>query len=690
MSPEYKHSLTRLEPRIKQRFQTVIALALILTFGILLRFSGFGRLPAGLYYDEAVEGLDALEINDGATPVYFTGKNSRAALFTYAVAGSISILGHTPAAIRLPATLAGCGSILGIYLVSQSIFSRRIGLVAAFASTFSVWMLILGRLGDNPAASLLLLSFGLWLGVKGYQSHKWWYWVTSGVLMGLALYTYESVRVMLLVLPIWALLLCVVGRARRLWPGALLFGATLLCIAMPLLIFAFGNWDIVIERSEDVSVLRPEDGYGTVINTVVRQTWATLQMFVSESRGDWNWRQNIAGRPVFDPLMAIPFLISIPLSLRSVVRHRMLFLASWAIAALLVTILTDWAPHFRRASAILPILFIWPAIGLDWLVRKIASHTHQVIAITAVGSIMLGSAFFTTRDFWLERHLERPEIEASFDHPITAIATSVNQFLSIGWQGEGVLATLVNPNPNRQVWIEASVWNENPAIRFLVPIMPEQTPAVQLLQTPALVTAPPLYKELLMVLPKDAPIPRLPDNYLAIIPEREREMIVTIPDSVIVTMEDLPGVTVAHDPNLLLPYRIVGARAWQPMQPFLPAPTLGESLTLLGARLSYEDDNITVVGLWQVVSLLPPPLSISAHLYCPERNFLDGDDALDISPELWRPGLKFLQRHNLIVPPEVETDQCHVLLGLYRLDDGTRYTTPTGADAMRIGMFTVN
>ncbi|MBU37211.1 MAG: hypothetical protein CL611_02060 [Anaerolineaceae bacterium] len=667
----------------------VLAIGLTLSLAALLRFVDFASLPAGLYYDEAVEGLDALEIIRGARPIYFAGENSRAALFTYAVAHSISILGRTPAAIRLPAILAGCGTVLGVYLVAQSLFSRRIGLLAAFTGAFSVWMILLGRLGDNPAMSALLLSFGLWLGVRGWQSRRWWCWTLSGLLIGLALYTYEAARVVPLIFPLWALLLAVGGAARRLWPGTLFFVAAFLLAATPLLLYASGNWTVVIERSEDVAVFNAGDDFKTLMTTAGKQTLIVLRMFVMKSRGDWNWRQNIAGRPVFDLLMAVPFLISLGLSLHRRWRTKMLLLSLWVGAGLLVTIFSESAPHFRRASTILPVLFIWPAIGIDWMYRRLTTLVQPVLALLVVGAMMLGSAFITTRDFWLERHLARPQIATSFDHPITVVATAVNRFLNVGWQDRGVLAGSSRPAPKRQTWMEASVWSENPAVRFLVPLVPNATPALRLLQPAAPLPPAAINEELLLVLHKDAPIPPLPDNYLIIVPVRESDLIAMIPDGAVATMENFPGVEVGSAPDIVLPYRLIGARVMPSINP-LPAATLGESLTLLGATVTRAGETLNISALWQVDALLPPPISISAHLFGPAGKFLGGDDGLDITPELWRPGLRFAQRHTLHLPPNAAPGDYRVSLGLYRLDNGTRYTMPDGRDEVQVGVVTTD
>ena len=58
----------------------MLELSLVLGLLILaaaLRFIRLDQLPPGLYHDEAYEGLDALRVLDGQTPIYFPANNGR-------------------------------------------------------------------------------------------------------------------------------------------------------------------------------------------------------------------------------------------------------------------------------------------------------------------------------------------------------------------------------------------------------------------------------------------------------------------------------------------------------------------------------------------------------------------------------------------------------------------------------------
>jgi 4-amino-4-deoxy-L-arabinose transferase-like glycosyltransferase len=81
-------------------------LALIALVAIVLRVNAIDRLPPGLFSDEAVEGLDALDVWAGNFQIWFHAGLGREPLFVYLVAASYALFGVTPLTTRLPAILA--------------------------------------------------------------------------------------------------------------------------------------------------------------------------------------------------------------------------------------------------------------------------------------------------------------------------------------------------------------------------------------------------------------------------------------------------------------------------------------------------------------------------------------------------------------------------------------------------------
>ena len=61
----------------------------ILAFATVLRLWAIDRLPPGLYFDEAADGLDATRVLAGVRPIFFTGNYGREPLSIYAQAVAI-------------------------------------------------------------------------------------------------------------------------------------------------------------------------------------------------------------------------------------------------------------------------------------------------------------------------------------------------------------------------------------------------------------------------------------------------------------------------------------------------------------------------------------------------------------------------------------------------------------------------
>ena len=482
----------------------LVALLSILFFAAVLRLADLDSLPAGLNGDEALEGLDALRIISGARPVFLEGSDPREPLYAYLVALSVKIFGRTPGAVRLPAATAGIGAIMGIYLVADSLFNRRTGLMAALISTFTVWPILISRNGVPTSLLPLVLSFSLWSGIKGWQTGRIRYWVFSGLLMGLAHYIYPSARVIVLTLPLWAAILCLTGHGHTLWPGAVYFAGILGLSVTPLAIHTLNIsggihlHDVQMSTTSIIASLqsatthlvqglinyRPRlamvsaidftDSPREIIINIAEQTYIVMQMFVMKRGGDLNWRHNIASRPVFDIIMASAFVSALILSLSREKRLTIWLCGLWVGVGLLPVIFSKQPPYFNRATAILPVLFIWPAIGLNWIYQRLTRlFIHQVIALISVGILLLGSIFITVRDYSLDSHLARPIVAAAFQLPLTDRPLAVNQFLGVGWQGDSLFAQPDTPNPNRQVWIEPSLWGSDWQQEFLVPLTPD-------------------------------------------------------------------------------------------------------------------------------------------------------------------------------------------------------------------------
>ena len=450
-----------------------------------LRLYNLNTHPPGLFGDEAADGLDALSIISGDRPLFLTENNGREPLHAYLVALSTNLLGRTPAAVRLPSALASTLTILALFLATRAITNTRLALIASIISGFTVWPIMLGRLATRPALLPLALSITLWLVIEAYKKNNNKLWILSGLMLGICVYTYTPIR-LLIIFPLLCLSALFVAQIRRrIILGATYFFLSFAIIVSPFVIYTANNQEQVLGRTTGVSAIDLNDEPSAIFNTTVSQTIAVFQMFSVPGKGDWNLRHNIPNRPVFDPIITFALLIGLTIAPQNLGKQKLAFILVYSIIALLPSILSEEAPHFGRSSGLLPILFIFPALGISWIHKSLKQVTTSFISNLISSAIIGGSILITIHDYYLDDYLVQPNTGFWFDEQCTIAATDINKFIGAGWQGENAKnANLEYQKTNKIVFIAPNVCPQYSntgyyTIQFLVPMYLGSTPPFQ-------------------------------------------------------------------------------------------------------------------------------------------------------------------------------------------------------------------
>ena len=450
-----------------------------------LRLYNLNTHPPGLFGDEAADGLDALSIISGDRPLFLTENNGREPLHAYLVALSTNLLGRTPAAVRLPSALASTLTILALFLATRAITNTRLALIASIISGFTVWPIMLGRLATRPALLPLALSITLWLVIEAYKKNNNKLWILSGLMLGICVYTYTPIR-LLIIFPLLCLSALFVAQIRRrIILGTTYFFLSFAIIVSPFVIYTANNQEQVLGRTTGVSAIDLNDEPSAIFNTTVSQTIAVFQMFSVPGKGDWNLRHNIPNRPVFDPIITLALLIGLTIAPQKLGKQKLAFILVYSIIALLPSILSEEAPHFGRSSGLLPILFIFPALGISWIHKSLKQFTTSFISNLISSAIIGGSILITVHDYYLDEYLVQPNTGFWFDEQCTIAATDINKFIGAGWQGENAKnANLEYQKTNKMVFIAPNVCPQYSntgyyTIQFLVPMYLGSTPPFQ-------------------------------------------------------------------------------------------------------------------------------------------------------------------------------------------------------------------
>lgn len=200
------------------RWAQPVALAAILLGALLLRIVGLTAVPLGLHGDEAVSGLEAGRIlREGNIGPYSPLALGQPTGPLYLMALSVALLGNTILAVRLVPVLLGVLTVLALFVVLRRSYGPAAALGGAALLATQEWHLHFSRIGFPLAAWPLCTVLAAGALVEARRRDDWRWWATTGLLLGLGLYAYNSHPLFLAIALLYAALAWVADwwRARR-------------------------------------------------------------------------------------------------------------------------------------------------------------------------------------------------------------------------------------------------------------------------------------------------------------------------------------------------------------------------------------------------------------------------------------------------------------------------------------------
>jgi len=639
-------------------------LLLALTLGIGLRFYRIGALPPGFYQDEGFNGLDALTILHGAHPIYFPANNGREPLYMYLAAFSISMLGRSPAAERLPAALVGVLLIPAAYGLGRALFNRRVGLLTAFITAGNFWALTLSRIGLRAGMLPLFTSLSLACAAAGWRSRRLWLIIVGGVLYGLTFYTYLAAR--LTPLALIAFLIFWYIAQRQTFPPARWLAAFILPAALvvaPLAAFAVSRPQIAFGRAEQVSIFTPALNGGDAWGMLFHNLLAAFGMFVW--RGDANARHNLPGRPVFDVFLGAAFVVGVGLSLyRAVGREhqRPAALALlWSGIMLAPTVLTIDAPHYLRAVGVLPLIYLFPALAMECVWTADFPRGWRAVACGGVTAILALSGLLTFRDYFV-RYANDPEPSYYFQSAVTELAAQANGYVGSGWTG-GLTAREEPIDPQRRLYLDRRLWDSFASLRFLIP----DSTALRVFSADQIVSSVPVTETRVIVWP-----------YADL-----RAALALLPKGSLIQAEAGPLYRGDNEPA---PYSLYSVYTASPAPGGAPLAEFERGIALQSAHVTPTADGLHVDLVWAAQPGAWQPSAEDDHVFVQvfEGQTLiaqrDGQPAGSLYPTAWwRAGDFVADAYSLTLPAGAPTAGLKLNIGLYTYPALKRLRLKNGA-----------
>lgn len=425
-----------------------ISLGAITLVAAFLRFYRLDQIPPGFQFDQAFYVFDALRLLQGQFAIFFTAPGQSEPLYQYLVMPAVALFGpDTPLGIKITSAFLGLVTIPLIYLLTREMFRSvrpaamgggRIGLLAAAYAAISSWHIFYSRDGERLTILVLLATltfFFLWRTLeKGRRRDA----ILTGLCAGLVLYTYPASRIVPIAVAIVMAFAAWQDRTHlRTYLGHFaVIVAVAALVFLPLGIHYVLHPDTFISHAAQVSVFANQAGVESAPQTnpaqaVLNNALLLLGMFVW--KGDGGMIRNVPGRPIFDPLSGVLFLVGLVLFGNALLsrragadnRRRAVVLAAWIGLALVLSLFSDDAPNYGRVLVSFPAVMIIPAWGAAAIWERLTTPAARRIGGTALAALVVGSGLLLFHDYFIS-FAEMPGLYYAFDGDKAEIANWIN------------------------------------------------------------------------------------------------------------------------------------------------------------------------------------------------------------------------------------------------------------------------
>ncbi len=462
----------------------ILILILILLIASFFRLWQIDSIPSGLYPDEAMNANDALSsLENNQFKVFYTENNGREGLYLWLVAGSFKLFGPSIWSLRLVGAILGILTVLALYLLAKELFNEKIALISSFFLSVSFWHTNFSRIAFRGILVPLILCLSFYFLLRGFRKKSSLSFIWSGIFFGLGLYTYLAFRAAVLILGI-VILWKIIEYWQKEKPITLswsnfwhkvylkdgwwkldLFLLVIIIMAIPLGLYFYHQPQDFIGRAGGVSIFAGE----SPIQELIKSSFKALGMF--NVYGDGNWRHNYSGSPMLVWSVGIFFILGIVAIFKKPLFHR-IFLFSWFAIMLLPAIFTmEGMPHALRTIGVIPVAYLFAALGLIWLFEKIYSFGtkwHKFLAIALLIISFIQPAITNLNKYFIDWG-QSPEVASAFSADyvqigeyLNSLPESINKYVLVNKEGEpfyGLSIAAQTP-----IFIERTEFDHNRAI----------------------------------------------------------------------------------------------------------------------------------------------------------------------------------------------------------------------------------
>ncbi|MFN8482760.1 MAG: glycosyltransferase family 39 protein [Anaerolineae bacterium] len=436
-----------------------IALIGIMVLAAFFRYYELSSVPLDPTSDHAEKLLDVYDVLSGQRPTFFVRNTGREWFQFYYTAALISLfnLSTTFVTLKIGTATAGLLTIPFVFLLAREVGGTGMGLLTALLMAMSKWHTAISRAGLRFPFTALFTAPTIFFVYRGLRLNRRNDWLLAGLILGLGLQTYTSMRMVpllvgsLVVLRVLWDMASVPGgfragaalASRRLrrrpaaedeaqvdapsltrpfWVNVLFMAVATVLVFLPTLRYSFDHPEYFWFRSlTRATTVETGQAFNPIAN-LLTNIWSAVLQF--NYRGDVVWVNNVMYDPQLDPVTGALFVLGMVYVVLAIVglvcfRQRCLGVfkeRSFASAAVLLSLVVMMLPSIlalaypvevpsvSRGGGIIPFAMIIASIPLIIVIRELRGSFPRwgtALAAVLVGSLLLAAVTMNFRSYFV-------------------------------------------------------------------------------------------------------------------------------------------------------------------------------------------------------------------------------------------------------------------------------------------------
>ena len=363
-----------------------LILGIVVLVAIVVRFLWLGEIPPSLNWDEVSHGYNAYSILKTSKdewgnmlPIIFRAYGDyKLPVYIYLTALAELFFGLNYFSVRLISVIAGIGSVIFTYLLVKRYFqTEKIALYSALLMAVSPWSVFVSRAAFEANLALFFIIAGAYF----FASKKF---ITSALLLGLSVLTYNSARVFVPLLLVSTFILYRREIKLRFWIVVALFILPMIVQLMnPVGQARYENLKIInpgviayLEEQRNISMLpdvvtkvlynKPIYFVGEVVKNYIHH-FSPENLFF---QGSTDFQFNVPNHGLLYWSMLPFFYVGMLIAIKNMHDKKYLYLLTWLFLAPVASSVTQDAPHVLRSLVMLPIVIILISLAIERTIRR--------------------------------------------------------------------------------------------------------------------------------------------------------------------------------------------------------------------------------------------------------------------------------------------------------------------------------